>query len=363
MNVAEFIKRRKNDWLELERMLSASGRRLRAGAEGSSRFAHMFRSACADLARARAAGYPDDLVEYLNALTARCHSLFYRAPPFPLGKIGRFFTTLLPLTVRRNARYVVAGLLLFYGPMLGMIALAAHDEEALYQMVPKGMLQRFEKMYEGGHTQGRGEDSDLMMTGFYVKNNVGIAFQCFAAGIFLGLGSVIVILFNGILIGAVVGFVGQSPSGMNLLSFIVGHGPFELTAICISGAAGLRLGFGVIITGNRRRVDSLRLAALDAVVLVAGAAVMLMIAALIEGFFSPSSLPVAVKFGFGGVTALVLVWYLGVVSVLRARRYGVRSDFEGSLVDLVMRDGASSGAGRAGAGLAGGGRQPGRRGR
>jgi uncharacterized membrane protein SpoIIM required for sporulation len=97
---------------------------------------------------------------------------------------------------------------------------------------------------------------------------------------------------------------------MNLLSFIVGHGPFELTAICISGAAGLRLGFGAVITGNRRRSDSMRLAARDAVRLVLGAAVLLGGAALIEGFWSPSSLPMAVKFGFGGACALFLVWYL-----------------------------------------------------
>ena len=93
-----------------------------------------------------------------------------------------------------------------------------------------------------------------------------------------------------------------------------------IPAICISGAAGLRLGFGAVITKNRRRIDSLRLAGRDAVLLVLGAAVMLLCAALIEGFFSPSSLPMGVKFGFGGATALFLVWYLGIHSVLVHRR-------------------------------------------
>jgi len=162
----------------------------------------------------------------------------------------------------------------------------------------------------------------VAMAGFYVQHNIGIAFECFAAGIFLGLGSVIVLLMNGIIIGAIVGFIAQTPSAMNLYSFIIGHGPFELTAICLSGAAGLRLGFGLIATGSRRRSESLRLAARDAVRLVVGAATLLVGAALTEGFFSPSGLPVVVKFIYGGCCAAFLVWYLGFCGRWRLR--GVR---------------------------------------
>jgi len=123
-----------------------------------------------------------------------------------------------------------------------------------------------------------------------------------------------------VMIGAVVGFLSTTPSAMNLLSFVVGHGPFELFAISLSGAAGLRLGFGAIVTGNRRRGDSLRLAARDAVQMVLGAAVLLLGAALIEGFFSPSALPMEVKFAFGGICALSLIWYFGVHAARQQRR-------------------------------------------
>jgi len=321
VTAAEFVKQRKEDWVELERLLTASARsrRLRATPAAISRFAALFRSACADLARARALGYPDEICDYLNSLTARSHNLFYVAPPFDLRRLIQFFTTRFPLTVRRNAAYVAAGLLLFYAPMTAMIGLSIVDDQVMYQLVPKKMLEQFEKMYEKGHREGREATTDLAMTGYYVKNNIGIAFQCFAAGIFIGLGSIITLIFNGVVIGAVVGFVAQTPSSMNLLSFIVGHGPFELTAIGIAGAAGLRLGFGVIVTGNRRRGESLRLAAKDAIQLVLGAASLLAGAALIEGFFSPSSLPMAVKFGFGGCCALFLVYYLGFYARKRLR--------------------------------------------
>lgn len=313
MIVAEFIRRRQGDWGALEQQLVGDSRALRLtrSAEEISHFASLFRSACADLERARAMGYPDDLVDYLNSLAARSHNVFYAAPPFPPGRVRGFFTELFPRTVRRNAIYISAGLLLFFGPLLGMVALSATNDEALFQLIPRETLESFERMYEGGHAGGRDEGTDVAMAGFYVRHNIGIAFQCFASGIFFGLGSIFLLVFNGLTIGAVVGFVSHTPVAMNLLSFIVGHGPFELTAISLAGAAGLRMGFGPIITGNRGRSRSLRLAAKDAVILVLGAAVLLAGAALIEGFFSPSSMPVGIKFAVGGCCALLLVWYLG----------------------------------------------------
>ena len=321
MTAAEFAEKRRQDWLERERMLAASARtrRLRGAPEELSRFASLFRSACADLARARASGYPDDVVDYLNSLTARSHNLFYVAPPFDPRRIIRFFTLLFPMAVRRNAAYVAAGLLLFYGPMLGMIGLSFSHQQVLYQIIPRQTLESVEHMYEKGHSKGRGEGQDLAMTGFYVRNNIGIAFQCFAGGIFVGLLSIAALIYNGVIGGAMIGFVAQTPSSMNLLSFIVGHGPFELTAICLAGAAGLRMGMGLIATRNRRRSESLRLAAGQAVQLVIGAAALLTGAALIEGFFSPSSLPMAVKFTFGALCALFLIWYLGFFNRAKVR--------------------------------------------
>jgi uncharacterized membrane protein SpoIIM required for sporulation len=314
MTAEEMVRRRRGDWAELEMLLTryaSRGRRKKATPEELGRFSQLFRSVCSDLERARAQGFSDDLVDYLNTLAVRGHNLFYAAPPWPRGLIARFFLRLFPLTVRRNAVYVATGLTLFYAPMLATIGLATFNEDALYQIVPKKMLERFEAMYEKGHREGRSETTDVAMTGFYVKNNIGIAFQCFATGIFLGFGSLFFLVYNGVMIGAVVGFLGHSDVAMNLLSFIVGHGPFELTAIGLSGAAGLRLGFGVLAAGQLSRGESMRRAAFDAVILVIGAATLLAGAALIEGFFSPSSLPMAVKFAFGGLCMLFLFFYLG----------------------------------------------------
>lgn len=326
MTPADFVKRRKGNWDALEQIIYTTGRIKRRNAQPAdlSRFADLYRSVCADLARARAQGFPDDLVDYLNSLAARGHNAFYVAPPARLSRFFEFFTKTFPETVHRNARYVLAGLCFFYLPMIGMVALSQVNPDMLFELIPKSTLESMEKMHSKGHAQGRSESTDAAMTGFYVKNNVGIAFQCFAMGVFFGLGSIVVLLFNGVVIGAVFGFVSGTGSGMNLISFAVAHGPFELTAIGLAGAAGLRLGLGAVITGARRRRDSLILAGRDAIRLVLGAGAMLVVAALIEGFFSPSSLPAAIKFAFGAISLVFLIWYLGVYSWTTGRPQGRR---------------------------------------
>ena len=149
------------------------------------------------------------------------------------------------------------------------------------------------------------------MTGFYVNNNVGIALRCFALGIFGGLGSAFTLVQNGLFTGAVVGYVGSQGAGLNILTFIVGHSTFELGAIVIAGGAGLAMGWSVVAPGSRTRLASLQHVGKDVVVLGCGAAVMLFIAALVEGFWSSSSVPIPVKLVVGTVNFILVLAYLG----------------------------------------------------
>jgi uncharacterized membrane protein SpoIIM required for sporulation len=171
--------------------------------------------------------------------------------------------------------------------------------------------------YSEGFDKGRATGVDTGMAGFYVYNNIGIAFRCFATGIFYGAGSIFFLVYNGLMIGTVTGFVSQAGFGHNILTFMCGHGPFELTAIIIAGAAGLRMGYALIETEGRTREGSLRAAAPDVARLIVGAAVMLFFAALIEGFWSPSAAPPVVKWFFSGTVSLLVIGFL----VLGGRGY------------------------------------------
>ena len=157
---------------------------------------------------------------------------------------------------------------------------------------------------------GRPDGADATMAGFYVYNNVGIAFRCFATGILFGAGSIFFLVYNGLVTGCVLGWVIASGHGRNILTFVSGHSPFELTAIVIAGAAGLQVGYALIDTGGSSRKSSLLRAGRSAIVLVIGSGVALLIAALIEGFWSASSAPEPLKWSVAVVNSLLVLGYL-----------------------------------------------------
>ena len=124
------------------------------------------------------------------------------------------------------------------------------------------------------------------MFGHYIRNNVGIAFQCFAGGLFFGIGSLFVLAFNGVMAGSVAGYLTWRGYGENFYSFVVTHGAFELTAIVLAGAAGLVLGRALLAPGRRTPRRRARARRRRAIVLVYGIAAMLFVAAALEAFWS-----------------------------------------------------------------------------
>jgi uncharacterized membrane protein SpoIIM required for sporulation len=148
------------------------------------------------------------------------------------------------------------------------------------------------------------------MSGFYVWNNAGIAFRCFATGIFAGAGTLYYLVYNGIFLGTVAGFLVDRGHGERFFSFVIGHGSFELTAIVVAGAAGLRLGHGLVHPAPYSLSESLRRRGRTAVQLALGAGAMLVVAAGIEAFWSPLPLPPSLKYAAGSLFWLVVVGYL-----------------------------------------------------
>ncbi len=126
-----------------------------------------------------------------------------------------------------------------------------------------------------------------------------------------GIGTVLAMLFNGVMIGGVAGHISQLGFLKTFWPFVAGHSAFELTAICISGAAGLVLARAILAPGRRSRGEALKLAALQAVSLMMGAAIMLVGAAFIEAYWSSiRSIDPMIKFAVSGVLWLVVILYL-----------------------------------------------------
>jgi len=305
----EFVADRRSDWDELDRLLG-EGRRLDRLAPASiARAAALYRAVCADLMRAQGAGYGPDVIGLLDGLAARGHTALYRAPPHRLRAVLDLLAVDFPRTLRRHARLCALATALFLLPgLLGFFGARASRGFALH-ILPEQMAEMMEQSYAEGFDKGRSGGEDTSMAGFYVYNNIGIAFRCFATGVLLGLGSAFFLVYNGLVTGAVAGLVTRAGHGLNLLTFTCGHSPFELSAILIAGTAGMVMGYALVDTGGRTRWGSVRARGRELATLVLGAAFMLLIAALIEGFWSPSAAPPRVKWAVSIMNLVVLGLY------------------------------------------------------
>lgn len=341
-----FAGHRQKDWDSLDGLVRKAQARGLAGlsTEEVVRLPALYRDVCMDLARAQGARYSAPLVDYLQGLTASAHSVVYGASsgreagggsgagPATRGRArGRAFIASLPVAfpraVWRHRGAILLGALLFFVPLAAGASLALRDPAYAFRIVPEASLKPLTEAYAKGFAEGRDLGEDALMAGFYVNNNVGIALRCFAMGIFGGLGSAFYLVENGLSIGAILGYVAShSPSAReNILTFIVGHGSFELGAICLAGGAGMAMGWSVVRPGPLRRLAALQAVARDVFIIVLGAALMLLVAAGIEGFWSGSSIPSEVKRGVGAGMFVVLVLYLVVLGPSRSADEGTAS--------------------------------------
>ena len=331
MTKRDFLKTRRPRWERFTQLLGRFDRRSLKGRTAAevAELSRGLRELAADLAAVRAHGWGERLDDYLNTLLGKGHTAFYAAPPSPLGGVVRYLMVGFPRVFRRNGRFFLVAATLFFGPFFAAWAAVAARPELADRVLPAEQQAMYDQMYaEGGGLDPNaagddGEDGppafDLgaygqqrsYMAGFYVYNNVGIALKCFALGVTLGLGTIYVLLENGIQIGAVFGYAGVSGNGERLFSFAVTHGAFELTAIAVAGGAGLMLADALLHPGRRSRLGSLMVRGREAIQIAAGAAAMLMIAAGLEAFWSPAPIAPAIKYAVGGsLWVAVFAWLL-----------------------------------------------------
>lgn len=272
-----------------------------------------YRSLCQQLALARDRDYSYSLVNHLHTLVQAGHDVLYRARGDFSRRAWRYARGGFAADVRANAWWVLAAALLLFGPALAvMIAVRQQPDFAYLVMAPEQITQ-FESMYSDDTRAlgrvARDAATDFSMFGFYIFNNVSIAFRCFAGGITAGAMSAFALIFNGVHFGVVEARLQLAGLGHNFYSFVIGHSGFELGAIVLSGAAGLRLGMSLLIPGPRSRRLALQETGRDLVGMICGLAVMLTIAAMIEAFWSPLKLPALIKFGVGGVLCAAPILY------------------------------------------------------
>lgn len=321
MIIASLLEQRRRQWHELESLcdqLEVRGRFRHGGAEAVTRFASLYRAACADLALADAYQLPPATTTYLHRLVARAHNNLYRTDRLDPASWAEMILRTAPRQIFADPCVRVAALLFF-----GLFSLAmalAYNEQAFPQFAETIMgaadIERlqssFERPLEGSL------DHYVAMAGYYIKHNTGIGLQCFAFGV-LVIPCLFKLAYNGVYLGTAFGVMSRPEAigGENFLQFVTAHGPFELTAIALAGGAGLRLGVGLFATGGLSRSDSLFRAANAAVPIMAASAVLFFLAALTEGFISPSPLPYSVKAAWAILSSGLISFYFVVLGMPR----------------------------------------------
>jgi len=324
MDLNTFIQKRRPQWKRLEELLIAvDSRGLRGLSVVEARqFAQLYRDVSSDLVRARSLTANPELLEYINDLVARTYGHIYAPRRFSLASIFWFFVRDYPRLVRREfVAIALAAGIFFGGAAFGAGAMLLDPSAGAY-LLPKQHLHldpsERVKQLEGQMEKGEEmtADQQAYFSAYLFTHNIQVTFLAFVLGLTFSVGTLIVLFYNGLMIGALAVNYHADGVGLFFWAWILPHGVPELTSIFIAGGAGLILGRALWQPGRRSRAAALKLHAGRAVKLILGTAPVLVVAGLIEGSISQMHAPVmpyGVKLAFAGVMAVCLAVYFGLV--------------------------------------------------
>lgn len=318
MNPSELLAKRRPNWDELSSLCEQVGKAgKRLPARDVTRFASLYRSACADLALAETYQLPPSVIQQLQQLVGRAHSVLYRRRMGPLEQAFRD----IPRAVATDP-YVHMAFLIFWILFVIFCLLVKNGsmDGLAESVVGDAMLRQSEASFSSGTERTSGQN--VMMTGFYIWNNTGIGLQCFAMCVFV-LPGLAILGSNAVTLGTVFGFMLRADSGVSadhFQTFVLSHGPFELSAIVLSAGAGLRIGMSWIDTGGLSRSSSLMRGCRKAMPIIMLAVLLFLAAALIEGLMSAlelGQLTLYFKGFLGWITSTVLMFYIVVIGIVK----------------------------------------------
>lgn len=334
VNLEQFIAEERPKWERLEAILHELSRDpwKPVPLAEARELERLYQRAAADLARISGLAAEPQTQQYLENLVARGHAEIHgdraeRGRPRLLG----WFARTLPQTFRRHvSAFMLAVAVTLAGALFGGAAVAL-DPDA------KSVLMPFEHLRESpaervAHEQQdsgrRLEDRKARFSGMLMTHNTQVTLAIMALGITCGFGTLVMLFYNGVILGAVTADYILGGQTLFLFGWLLPHGVVEIPAMLIGGQAGFVLAGAMLRGGKRQRLaDRMRGVMPDLVTLCFGSALLLVWAGVIEAFLSQYHepiIPYAVKITFGVVELAVLAWYLFVSGASAARPAGKR---------------------------------------
>lgn len=317
----KFVERKKQNWEDLRVMvlkISRSGVKSLTSVE-VLHFPRLYRLICTDLAEAKSLKLSHDVIIYLNQIVGQAHKYIYSIPPIKKSNIKKFFLFDLPGVIYKNWPFVLTASLIFFLPMIISYLIVVNEPKLASRVVPESVLYQMEHSYSKPLDEERSASSGTFATSFYISNNVSIAFACFASGVLLGIGSIYFLIYNGIVLGAIEGFIVGIGYGDNFYTFVTAHSVFELSGIALAGAAGLLMGYNLVHVKKYTRKDWLKLKRNNLFTLITAGALLIFFAAFIEGFISPNPYPYELKMGIAIFSLIFIIIYFFVLPIINKR--------------------------------------------
>ena len=311
MTQAQFEQQHRPFWQQLAQRLAATSNTHQAELDLPA----AYRLVCEHRALAAQRHYSQPLIDHLNDLAMRCHRQLFRQRRALGLRLSALLRVEFPASVRQQWRWHLISLAALLVPALLVAASLIATPTLIYSLMPAESVANLHQLYPSEIDPDatglvRGADEDMAMFGFYVRNNVGIALRAMGSGLLFGVGSIAIMVYNGIILGAVASHLTMHGAGHALYSFVIAHGAPELVAIVLAGGVGLQLGWSIIAPGQWRRRDALRMTATRMVPVIYGVLLLLLLAAFIEAFWSARALPLYLKYAVGGAIWILLLCYL-----------------------------------------------------
>src|SRR6266542_6711034 len=311
MLAEDFINIKKAGWERLTAILDRSqlGGLAALSAEELSELGRLYRGATSDLAVARRDFAGHRVADYLNGLVARAHGAVYGSRAVQRRGIIDFYARAFPRTFRATWAYTLAAFLMFLLPALGSFYVAYRDPAAGAALMP-GIEDRIQDIRDKHEWWKDLNDGNAAGASMIMTNNIQVTILAFAGGTLLGVFTLYLLAQNGLMLGIVAGAAQSLGFAANLWGFVAAHGTLELSAIFIAGGAGMQLGWSIVRPGLLTRRAALVQASRRAALLLIGCIPILTIAGTIEGFLSPSDVPLAIKLAVSFTSGVLLYSYL-----------------------------------------------------
>ncbi|HEX8833401.1 MAG TPA: stage II sporulation protein M [Abditibacteriaceae bacterium] len=325
MKAERFVAQHRAGWKRLNELVDKAQRARLSSLtdEELHEMGSLYRRASSDLARAQtrltATKAGRELVRSLNDLVLRAHTQVYSAPAPQPVRAARFVMFGFPAAFRRQWRAITLAAFFLYVPGFAAYCATVIDPSLATMFVPESAIEEVQKRAQGklvtgwgGNTNYEGLLSSPGVSSYIMVNNIKVTMKAVAFGVTMGLGTAFVLIMNGMMLGGLSGAATNNSVDLLYWAVILPHGIIELSAICMAGGAGFILARALYAPGNLPRRDAIRLAGIEAMRIIVGVALLLVVAGLIEGFITPLPLPPLLKITFALMTAVALALYLNV---------------------------------------------------